>query len=259
MAKKQSVTSRSNQKKRSTKTWREKVDEYCLKYLDVHREARNLMSKVKVPSDLASFVSSPNPATDTFRKHPELGETKSITLSPEFILALQDAPNLQAIAQPGENAYPKRIADAFEIMDILVSLNNLPPSVKLNGYFFLSLWIGIGKDFVGTLRRMQYGAETLDAEKTAKLAAQFFEILAQFCRGQVPEHKGRHNLELEFLVKLILEHQTEEMSAQDLREAALAAGVMVPNGEPWRIWVWRARKNGLLPAKASKNVKGRSQ
>src|SRR5579862_2589134 len=71
-------------------------------------------------------------------------------------------------------------------------------------------------------RRMQYGAEALDDAKIAALAAQFFETLAQLCRGRVPHAKERHNLELVGLVKMIEEHQTEPLSAEDLRRALTA-------------------------------------
>jgi len=69
------------------------------------------------------------------------------------------------------------------------------------------------------------------AAKTATLAAQFFETLAQFCRGRIPQAKGRYNLELVGLVKMIEEHQTEKLSAEDLRQTVMAAGVTVPEGK----------------------------
>jgi hypothetical protein len=116
----------------------------------------------------------------------------------------------------------------------------------MNGYFMLSLLIVMVKDFLATMRQMQYGAEPLDDAKIASLAAQFFETLAQLCRGRIPQAKGRYNLELVGLVKIIEEHQTEILTADDLHEALKAAGVTVPGGETWRIWLWRARKDGLI-------------
>jgi hypothetical protein len=239
--------------KRKSKPWQEKVDEFCRKYLEVHREARRLMSQVKTPDDLFSYAHSPNPAGEIFQQHPELREMKTITLAPEFVQMVEVVPWLKELAQAGEHEYPARMANILDMMQTLVLFPSLAPEVKLNGYFMRSLLIVMVKDFLGSMRRMQYGAEPLDDAKIATLAAQFFETLAQFCRGRIPQAKGRYNLELVGLVKMIEEHQTEKLSAEDLRQTVMAAGVTVPEGETWRIWLWRAGKDGLIarrPARA---------
>ena len=244
--------------KRKTKPWQEKVDEFCRKYLEVHREARRLMSQVKTPEDLFSYAHSPNPAGEVFEQHRELREMKTITLAPEFVHMVEGVPWLKELARAGEHKYPARMADILDMMQTLTLFSSLAPEVKLNGYFALSLLIVVVKDFLGTMRRMQYGAEPLDAAKIAALAAQFFETLAQLCRGRVPQAKGRHNLELVGLVKMIEEHQTEQLSAEDLRGALTAAGVTVPVGETWRVWLWRAGKDGLI-ARRPGRARGRSK
>jgi hypothetical protein len=236
--------------KRTRKPWQEKVDGFCLKYLEVCREARGLMSQVAAPQSLSEFVGSPNLAAEVFEKHPELRGTKAICLTPEFVQMLEAVPNLKAMAVAGEHVYPTRIANTLEMMQTLALFPSLPPEVRMNAYFMLALWIAIGKDFWGNMRRMQYGAAPLDEAKVATLAAQCFEMLARFCRGRIPQTKGRYNLELIELVKIILQHQTEEMSPHDLREALAAAGMAVPEGETWRVWLWRARRDGLIPALA---------
>lgn len=243
--------------KRKTKPWNEKVDKFCRKYLEVHREARRLMSQVKTPDDLFSYARSPNPAGEVFEQHPELREMKTITLVPEFVQTVEGVPWLKGLAQAGEHQYPVRMADILDTMQTLTIFSSLAPEAKVNGYFALSLLIVMVKDFWGTMRRMQYGAEPLDDAKIATLAAQFFETLAQFCRGQLPQAKGRHNLELVGLVKMIEEHQTEPLSAEDLRGALTAAGVTVPAGETWRVWLWRAGKDGLI-ARRPARARGRS-
>ena len=149
---------------------------------------------------------------------------KTITLAPEFVHMVEGVPWLKELARAGEHKYPARMADILDMMQTLTLFSSLAPEVKLNGYFALSLLIVVVKDFLGTMRRMQYGAEPLDDAKIATLAAQFFETLAQLCRARVPQAKGRYNLELVGLVKMIEEHQTEQLSAEDLRGALTAAG-----------------------------------
>ena len=161
--------------KRKTKPWQEKVDEFCRKYLEVHREARRLMSQVKTPEDLFSYAHSPNPAGEVFEQHRELREMKTITLAPEFVHMVEGVPWLKELARAGEHKYPARMADILDMMQTLTLFSSLAPEVKLNGYFALSLLIVVVKDFLGTMRRMRYGAEALDDAKIAALAAQFFE------------------------------------------------------------------------------------
>ena len=247
--------------KREAKPWQEKVDEFCLKFLEIYREGRRLMSQAAGSQDLASFVRMPDPAEDVFKQHPDLWERKTICLKPEFVQMLEPVPALKAVAVVGEHAYPARMADILEMMQNLALFPSFPPEVKLGGYFGLALVIVVLKDFLGTMRRMQYGAEPLDQAKIATLAAQFFELIAQLCRGHVPQTKGRYNLELLELVKMIQEHQRETMTPGDLRKALTAAGVSVPQGETWRIWLWRARRDGLIPGgpavpESSKKSKG---
>lgn len=118
-------------------------------------------------------------------------------------------------------------------------------------YFFLASYYANLEDLFGTMRRMQFGAEPLDAAKFLTLAGQFFDMLSQACRGRATPNKGRYNVELISLVKMIQDHQTEKMSPREIREALLTAGVRVPEGETWRLWLWRARKNGLIPGAAA--------
>ena len=175
------------------------------------------MSQVKTPDDLFSYVHSPNPAGEVFEQHSELREMKTITLVPEFVQMVEGVPWLRELAQVGKHEYPARMADILDMMQTLALFPSLAPDTKMNGYFMLSLLIVMVKDFLGTMRHMQYGAEPLDDAKIATLAAQFFEMLAQLCRGRIPQAKGRYNLELVGLVKMIEEHQTEKLSADDLR------------------------------------------
>jgi hypothetical protein len=116
----------------------------------------------------------------------------------------------------------------------------------MGSYFWLALNYTFLKGLLGMLRRKQYGAEPLDRTKAYTLAGQFFEMLAQACRGRPTQNKGRYNLELIGLVKMIQEHQTEKLSDGQIREALAAAGVSVPERDTWRIWLWRARKAGLI-------------
>jgi hypothetical protein len=97
--------------KRKAKPWQEKVDKFCLKYLEVYREARRLVSQAAGSEDLSSFIKAPNPAEDVFKQHADLWERKTICLQPEFVQMLKPVPGLKALAVAGEHTYPARMAD----------------------------------------------------------------------------------------------------------------------------------------------------
>lgn len=250
-------------KRPATPRW-QKVDEYCRSYLEVYPEIRRLLEQLPESIDLPSFALSADSMTevvklgsmtevfkqlrDISRQHPELHATKSIRLEPEFVQMMEEVPRFKGILAVGEQEFPAGLARILGTVQQLALLSHLTPEMKMAGYFFLASYYANLEDLFGTMRRMQYGAEPLDAAKILTLAGQFFDMLSQACRGRAMPNKGRYNLELISLVKMIQEHQTEKMSPREIREILVTVGVSVPEGETWRLWLWRARKNGLIPS-----------
>lgn len=249
-----SVTSRSQEMKRPATPRRQKVDEYCRSYLEVYPEICRVLAELPESIDLPSLAQSLGSMEEVSkrlkeisRQHPELHATKSVRLEPEFVQMMEEVPWLKGIFAAGEQEYPAGIARILGTVQQLALFSRLTPEMKMATYFVLASYYANLEDLFGTMRRRQFGAEPLDAPKLLTLAGQFFDMLSQACRGRAAPNKGRHNLELISLVKMILEHQTEKMSPREIREALATAGVSVPEGETWRLWLWRARKSGLIP------------
>ena len=238
--------------KRPATRWQEKVDQYCRSYLQAYPEMCRLAAQLPESIDLSS-IQWRRSTKGVFKQlrelseqRPELSETKLIRLKPEFVQMMEEVPALKGMFAVGEQECPAEFAKILEPMQQLALFPGLPREMKMGAYFLLAGFYATLKDLFGSMRRMQYGAEPLDRTKVFNLAGQFFEMLAQACRGRPRQNKGRYNLELIALVKMIQEHQTEKMSSEEIREALAAAGVSVPEGEAWRIWLWRARKDGLI-------------
>jgi hypothetical protein len=109
------------------------------------------------------------------------------------------------------------------------------------------------------LRKMQFGPVTLTETEKRVLAAQFFELCAQICRGQILPPKGTQNLERADLVNFIWANERERLTWGELHLALQHAGVNIPEDpEALRLWVWRAQRKGLLPARRdAKSVRDR--
>jgi hypothetical protein len=238
--------------KRPATPWQEKVDQYCRSYIEVYPEICRLLAQLPESIDLSS-IQSLRSTKEVYKQlrefsehHPELSKTKSIRLKPEFVQMMEEVPAFKGMVAVGEQEYPAEFAKILGPMQELALFPGLPHELKMGGYYLLASYYAALKDLFGKMRRMQYGAEPLDRTKVLTLAGQVFEMFGQACRGRPTQSKGRYNAELIRLVKMIQEHQTEKMSSEEIREALAAAGVSVPEGDTWRIWLWRAGKAGLI-------------
>jgi hypothetical protein len=239
--------------KRPATPWKEKVDQYCRSYIEVYPEICRLLAQLPESIDPSSLIQSLRSTKEVLKQldelsqqRPELSKTKSIRLKPEFVQMMEEVPDLKGMVAVGEQEYPAGFAEILGTTEKLALFLDSPPELKMCGYFWLAFYYTFLKDLFGMLRRKQYGAEPLDATKVFTLAGQFFEMLGQACRGRPTRNKGRYDLELIGLVKMIQEHQTEKLSPGEIREALAAAGVSVPEGDTWRIRLWRTRKAGLI-------------
>jgi hypothetical protein len=232
--------------KRRTKSWQEKVDPLCIRYLQVYREARTLASKIPTTLDFKSRMATMDPAQEVFKEHPELWDTRKVSLTPAFLQnAKSHFPGFENLSEG--SVVLSRTADILEMAQNLAIFDTFPPELKMGAYFFVAMLIVPAWDSLVRMKKEQFGEQPLDQERMMILVAQTCEMIAQVCRGRFPERKGKFNLELIQLVKKIQEHEKETLTPDDLKEALAAAGVSVPEGEAWRIWLWRARKSGLIP------------
>jgi hypothetical protein len=230
--------------KRKSKRWWEKVDESCLNYLRVYQQARNLASKVFSVTDIKAYVEGLNPVRDVLEQHPEVWETRKVSIKPEFAQQVQF---LGMIGLTENSVLNTRTADILEMAEVLTLFDTFPPEQKLSLYLFLAMLIVSISDSFKDMKQEQFGEQPLDDTKFGTLAAQFCEAFAQAFRGRLPRTKGKYNVELLNLVKKIHKHQKEALTPKELREAVAAAGITVPEGEAWRIWLWRARRAGRIP------------
>jgi hypothetical protein len=72
------------------------------------------------------------------------------------------------------------------------------------------------------------------------------EHSAKLLRGRWSPPKGRVNVDLIAMVRHIQEGQLEPLTPREMREAVCCAGFAVPDGEAWRIWLYRTKRAGLL-------------
>jgi hypothetical protein len=232
--------------KRQPEAWKEKLDDTGLRFLEAWREAHEAMPCA--PANLKDLLTRGNPASEVFSRYPDLGEKRRVNITPEFLRLLESSgalPGLKGKLMEGENVLPPRLGAIFEWMqtiDLLIS----DPKAR----FVLLFWVScVGVCTIDSLKGLQtmaYGQERLDMKKMKALAAQFFEVVANLFRGRYEFPKGRVDTDLMQLVNFLQAHQKEPLTAEDLRGALAYAGITVPEGDTWRVRLWRAKKKGLI-------------
>ncbi len=152
----------------------------------------------------------------------------------------------------GEQMLPHRVRFAVRVWDLQRYIPRLILRFKDREFDFSSnawsIWPRkILADFIGELKIMEFGSKPLDDSKCLLLAAQCFSVLAEICRGRVPQLKGKANVERAELTNLIFEHERRLLSWKEILDALQYARVNVPEDpEALRLWVWRAERERLV-------------
>jgi hypothetical protein len=95
--------------------------------------------------------------------------------------------------------------------------------------------------------KKQLGTKKPTLFKMFTAVAQNLEWLGTALRGKLKEPPGRVNVELAGLADAILQHQKQPLTQVELYDALKAAGAELPEDpEAFRLWLHRARKDGLV-------------
>ena len=146
----------------------------------------------------------------------------------------------------GENSLDEINA---RFIDNVALLNAIVDSPKSKDAFT------IGISFLLLILRNQYDAVARRKFGTRKLTGQEIKwtvgtVLRDLGRSLRKEHveqpKGRANIELLELLKVIRDHEIKKLKPGELRQILQYAGVRVPEGDALRIFEWRAKKKGQL-------------
>ncbi len=164
---------------------------------------------------------------------------------------------VEAVARPREheglpNLFPNRVLltmRMLELGEMLPEIWRKLEELEFDAFKHREAWAFRRRvrRLIELLRRMEFGTEPLDGEKRRAIAARFFGLCEQLCRGQLVPPKGTQNLERADLVNFIWEHERERLSWEELLEALRSTGADVPEDpEALRLWVWRAERGGLV-------------
>src|SRR5437899_1553002 len=113
--------------KRQRRSWKEKLDDVGLRFLEACREAHEAMPCA--PANLKDLRKRGNPASEVFSRYPDLGEKRRVQITPEFLRFFESSeamPRLKGKLKEGENLLPARLGEIFEWMQKIALLESDP-------------------------------------------------------------------------------------------------------------------------------------
>jgi hypothetical protein len=225
--------------------WREKLDPEGVSCLEGFRKTAEVRATVKDSSQWRAKL-------DAIRaQHPELRVLAKVDVVPEFlklVLANEDLANLVSSFEqtPGTKVMPRPAARFVEVTQ-LVTLALEDPQMRVAAGFISGFAALILGNIYRDVSRGYFGdAGPQKPEDWMWTLGTVLEILGQGLKGKSPRLKGKINLELIELIKIIRTHQKERLTYRELRAALEYAGVHPPDEEALRLFEWRAHKKGWI-------------
>ena len=151
---------------------------------------------------------------------------------------------------------PMALADELELAQRFALALEADQSKRIVAYLTVArVIIHLRQMFSGALEK-QLGTKAPNREKLLAAVAQNLQWVADMLRGSIRKPPGKLNVELAGLADKILEHQTKPLTQVELYEALKAAGAELPEDpEAFRLWLHRARKQGLVKKFRSSRTK----
>ena len=242
------------------RSWQEKLDEQGLKLV----EARAKLGRIRLPAtmDPSEWKRWIEEQKDVFSSYPDLDAKRKVELDAKFVRLYHRAnPHLGLQEQELRFLFekfdlPMALADELELAQRFALALEADQNKRIEAYVTVARGIiQLRQMFSGALRK-QLGTKAPNREELLAAVAQDLEWVADMLRGNIRKPPGKLNVELAGLADAILDHQKEPLTQVELYEALKAAGAEVPEDpEAFRLWLHRARKQGLVKKFRSRQTK----
>ena len=241
-------------------SWEEKLDERGRKVAEASAKLHRIALPATMdPTEWERWIKEQK---EVFSSYPDLDAKRKVKLDSEFVrlyrrakpeIALQEH-QLQFLFEKLE--LPVALADELELAQRFALALEADQSKRIVAYLTVArVIIHLRQMFSGALEK-QLGTKAPNREKLLAAVAQNLQWVADMLRGSIRKPPGKLNVELAGLADKILEHQTKRLTQVELYEALKAAGAEVPEDpEAFRLWLHRARKQGLVKKFRSSRTK----
>jgi len=183
----------------------------------------------------------------------DLGEKRKVALDPKFIaLLVTTDPEWELSEQETQKMFeqeewPLLRAEQLEVHQRIALMLEADQALRFQAYEAVAFAIVFFRRMASSSLKKQFGTKKVSWFKMVSAIAQHLRWIGDVFRGEIKPEPGRVNVELASLVDAILRFQKEPLTQLELYEAVKAAGGKVPEDpEAFRLWLHRARKDGLV-------------
>jgi hypothetical protein len=233
-------------------SWEEKLDAKGLKVVELSAQLRRV--RLLASTDFAEVGRWLKDQRAVLSAYPETHAKRKAELSPEFVrLYLRTHPEIELNEQEMQFLFDREEfdvprAEELEMTERIAFALEADPIKRMESYEAVACLIVLLRRFSsGGLKKQLGTKKKLRRFQLMWAMAQNVSWAANMLRGDITEPPGRVNVELANLTNAILEHQKEPLTQVELYEALKAAGARLSeNPEAFRLWLHRARKQGLV-------------
>ncbi len=233
------------------RSWREKLDERGLKSIELWAKLHRITPPATI--NMSEWERWIEQQRDVLSSCPDLEEKRKVKLDPGFVRGYHRANTKLSLGERElrfmfENVgLPLSLADEMELAQVFYLALEPDQNKRMEAYVTVARAIVLLRGmFSGGLKK-QLGTKIPNRAQLFSAIAQNLEWIAARMRGEGKEPPGRVNVELAKMADAILGHQKEPLTQVELYEAMKAAGAKLPEDpEAFRLWLHRARKQGLV-------------
>jgi hypothetical protein len=241
-------------------SWQEKLDERGLKFVEMAAKLKRIRPPATL--DMSRWIRWIKEQKDVLSSGPDLEQKRKVKLNPEFVRLLRRAnPDLELndeeMLRLFENVeFPLLRADELELHQRIFLALEADQDMRFEAYGAVASAIVLLRLLFSGGMKKQLGTKRPNFFQRLTAIAQNLEWMGGALRGDLKEPPGRVNVELAGLADEILEHQKDPLTHLELYAALSAAGAELPEDpEAFRLWLHRARKQGLVKNFRSRRTK----
>ena len=234
--------------------WRSKLDNQALESLEGHRKVSAIRNRLSNPDEWHAKLQ------EIAAQHPQIRVLEKVEVLPRFVELLLQNEELTRVfsslqPSPGSKTMSQPSARFVDVMQ-RVTLALEDPQMRVIGGMVSALLITFVREYCEGISKSNFGdTGPRTQQEFSWLIGTALEDLGRTIRsGKPPTRKGRVNVELVQLIKLLREHQTTKLTYRELQEALRYAGVSAPDEETLRVFEFRARKKGWIDSVAPKSA-----
>jgi hypothetical protein len=232
-------------------SWKDKIEDQGLELIEMARQ----FSQIQLPAalDKAEMEGWMKKQKEVYSAHPTLEVKRKVKLEAQFVrLLLRMHPEIELNEQEmmvlfEHEEFGSLRADELEMHQRIFKFMESDQDRRFEVYATVASAIVLFRRLFGPLLKMQLRQLMRNPFGLFGFIAQNLEWLASGLRGKIKKPPGRENTELAALTDAILKHQKEPLTQVELYEAVKASGADLPEDpEAFRLWLHRARKDGLV-------------